>query len=846
MRRAQKKQAREFIKLLGQAHEEIKRAIEKQNRNVSLELLQQCQEGAIELGSLIEKTEGEDFETIPLLEDYCEQIYQIHQEIAQGQPVAGNKVNKTLNRLLVPIKNSINNNIKTRLEVVFFPYKAAMWDSLESIWMAADADPDCDAYVVPIPYYDKNPDGSFRKMHYEGLDFPGYVPIQHYDSYKIEERQPDVVYIHNPYDQGNYVTSVDPRFYSVELKKYTDCLVYVPYYITSGGMTEGQRRCFAYNNVDYIIIQAEKYRKYLDPSLPKEKVQPLGSPKLDRVIRLCNNPPEPPEAWKGKMTGKKVYFYNTSINGMLGGTEQFLKKMEYVFQCFEGREDACLVWRPHPLLESTLDSMRSHLRPEYDRIKQKFMEGGWGIYDDTSDIESTIALCDAYIGDSATSVTALFGMSGKPLFILNNQINSAPGEDDWRGEIIKGFFVDRQDKYMVTQGNKLYYSPNEDYCYEFCCDLNEYAYGNYYSRAIEIGGKVYVCPANAQEILVVEGKEIKKRVLLKRELEDMGAFVEAWSIGTYLFLVPFRYPTIVRYDTMRNKVDYIEGYNEVFVRQVNGEWRVGGSCVWRNFLLLSSPSNNQVVVVDSKTCGVQTLALDVKNRGGCMVMAAEEDRDVWLLPYTGTTVTRWNPENGELREYSGVPSDFRCKNRPHGYECKDRPFWMIAFCGDQVYLSPYWGNMFLCLNKESGEIWEWKPPFPVPEEVKNGYFNSGAIGRFLYPTNTLGQGTYRYFSLNDCRLYDVNLETEEYREVPVSFQIEELRNHEPGFWEESNWLPYVCIENSFNSLERFLSGEILGASFDRERQLKAFGLNAANCDGTTGENVHRFVCEKMK
>ena len=55
-----------------------------------------------------------------------------------------------------------------------------------------------------------------------------------------------ISYIHNPYDNWNYVTSIDPAFYSWELKKYTDCLVYIPYYSTAGGMSEGQRQCPAY------------------------------------------------------------------------------------------------------------------------------------------------------------------------------------------------------------------------------------------------------------------------------------------------------------------------------------------------------------------------------------------------------------------------------------------------------------------------------------------------------------------------------------------------------------------------------------------------------------------------
>ena len=180
---------------------------------------------------------------------------------------------------------------------------------------------------------------------------------------------------------------------------------------------------------------------------------------MDRVIRMCAEPGPLPEAWRDRMERRTVYFYNTSINGLLADTPRFLKKMAYVFRCFQGREDACLLWRPHPLLESTLDSLRPELRPVYDKMKRFFIENGIGIYDDTPDITETISHCDVYLGDAATSVTSLFGMAGKPLFIFNNYIDSAPGEEDWRGEIVRGFQAYREDEWMVTQGNKLYRSP---------------------------------------------------------------------------------------------------------------------------------------------------------------------------------------------------------------------------------------------------------------------------------------------------------------------------------------------------------------------------------------------------
>lgn len=106
-----------------------------------------------------------------------------------------------------------------------------MWDSLESVWMAAKADENCDAYVIPIPYYNKNPDGSFREMYYEGDQYPDYVPIVRYDNYDFAIHKPDIIYIHNPYDQYNYVTSIHPFFFSENLKRFTQNLIYIPYFI---------------------------------------------------------------------------------------------------------------------------------------------------------------------------------------------------------------------------------------------------------------------------------------------------------------------------------------------------------------------------------------------------------------------------------------------------------------------------------------------------------------------------------------------------------------------------------------------------------------------------------------
>ena len=53
-------------------------------------------------------------------------------------------------------------------EMVFLPYKASMWDSLESVWKAADEDKEhCIAYVMPIPYADLTSEHTVAEWHCE-------------------------------------------------------------------------------------------------------------------------------------------------------------------------------------------------------------------------------------------------------------------------------------------------------------------------------------------------------------------------------------------------------------------------------------------------------------------------------------------------------------------------------------------------------------------------------------------------------------------------------------------------------------------------------------------------------
>lgn len=450
MRKAHKKLLLEIFDSLHEAHSEIKKLMNHGSSEEARALMAQCQDAAVDIGTTIDDLEGDGTAAVKYLEEYCEALYQVHEGIIAD--MTRNKAFTLLEEKLKRAENSLKNEIKEKLEIVFMPYKSSMWDSLESIWRAADADPDCDAYVVPIPYYDRNPDHSFGDFHYEGREFPADVPVVHYENYDLEERRPDIIYIHNPYDGDNFVTSIDPRFYSGELKKYTDMLVYVPYFVWKPydpHDPEEVKKRVSYcappsvRNVDRYVtltdymcdLHIKTYISRFGGDLltrheAEKKFIIAGSPKIDKMLSLTAENTGVPEEWLKKAENKKVVFYNTGLVGILNSTPNYLSKLQSVLNFFKERTDCVLLWRPHPLMESTLHSMMPELMNGYMNIKNRFIADGSGIFDDTPDTLRAMYLSDMIYGD-ISSVCTQFEQLGLPVLYQKVGENDRAALEEW-------------------------------------------------------------------------------------------------------------------------------------------------------------------------------------------------------------------------------------------------------------------------------------------------------------------------------------------------------------------------------------------------------------------------------
>ncbi len=352
------------------------------------------------------------------------------------------------NELLQYMVTQTQKETAFKKEIFFLPYKASMWDSLESVWKAADEDKEhCIAYVMPIPYADLTPEHTVAEWHCERDQFPKNVPTVKWEDFNLEEIHPDVIFIHNPYDEYNRVTSVESRFYSSKLKNQTDKLVYIPYFVLAEPELEGKSNeeirkieegiegfvlTPAVLNAHQVIVQSEAMRQvYINILLRgtdqknraywEKRILGLGSPKIDKILTSKKEDFSLPEAWANIVKGKKVILYNTSLNAMLQNADKVCNKLRYVFNVFRHRDDIALWWRPHPLMKATIHSMRPEIEGEYCALEKEYIEARWGIYDDTGDLHRALVWSDAYYGDPS-SVVQLYEKTTKPIMYQNMEI----------------------------------------------------------------------------------------------------------------------------------------------------------------------------------------------------------------------------------------------------------------------------------------------------------------------------------------------------------------------------------------------------------------------------------------
>lgn len=812
--------------------------------------LQKYQEGVISAGNRIERCLLEDLsgDIISKLEDYCEEIFQLSQCIRNIEQYRLKMV--CLNKMHSEIEDRIQ-RIPTRKMAAFLPYKFSMWDSLESIYLATCDDPDWDAVIVPIPYTERESDGEPQWI-YEGVELYKGMNAVSFQEFLLPEQMPDVIYIHNPYDGCNNVTSLPLEYFSENLKKYCKKLVYVPYFFNGSELPGAHRKLPSYDNFDYIVVASDTAAKQLAEYNNPEKVLALGSPKIDRMLWMNENYTLP-EEWKNRIGGRKTVLYNVSLNSMLQNKSQAILKMKYVFDYFRRNQDVVLWWRPHPLLKSTLKTMCPELLGEYETLEEKFVCEKIGIYDTTTDSNRAIAATDAFIGDYS-SMCSLYGVVGKPIYLMDTTSIDEPTQKE--KSRINLIYPQYDESGMASKDGKFYVYSTE---YRALCLLNV---DNFELEVVKQFDDLYcrVQSYNFDDIKKAKilffpsdrsNKTVEYRVSTNSctEIDDFdGIALQRYGsiidLDSMWYLTPREDTVGIFLDKETHSQEMTENYNnelQSFRSYVCDQLMSGARKRIGDEIYQLAWSIGYMLVTNLKDRTSRLISIgngDVRYSGFSYV-----DNKFYLYEYEGKLIDIWQPEENRIT---------RLVDFPEGYIgiCSANstilPYAIVAGIQNdrELIIMPYQGNMILSLNLDTNDITRYDIELPYEEgQRKASYYNEmcNYISLCVVDSDTLLTQTSYDKSVLRINMKDKTVEMNECL-VPASLYESARLSVAECAARDGYKSPYWIFENgihcTLNDMIEFVKDP---KGWDAKAQHDASCDGVINADGTCGRKIHEYI-----
>lgn len=420
---------------------EISKA-QKNGKNVELiSYLELAQQQAIELGTLVEQVKGEGLEVVTALEQWCEEIYQMHQLLNAGEEESTiEKSVSQLESLYEKVAQRLQEEVLSRKEVVLLPYKAKYWDKMKHVYQEKCSEPDCDVYVIPMKCYEKDYLGNFVRLQEDG-NYPEDVHCIAEEDFDFALHQPDEIIMETPYDSYNMAVSVKPFFFSSNLQQYTKKLVYIPYFKEDDFAREDER---AFYNLQYycnmpgviyadeVCVQSESMRqRYIEKlcEFAGEETKGIWQKKIvakeeyfrdekaDEIVEI-------PDNWKKIVcradgSDKKVLLFVTSFGMFVENEKQAILKLKSIIECLEEeQEDFAVLWYAGKQNTDTIGSVKRYW--DMVQMEQKKLKNSERIETD-HELEVAEKISTAYYGVPGEAAQRM-AQGGKPVMILNSEI----------------------------------------------------------------------------------------------------------------------------------------------------------------------------------------------------------------------------------------------------------------------------------------------------------------------------------------------------------------------------------------------------------------------------------------
>lgn len=407
--------------------------------------LSELQNNIVSFGTLTESIKGEDCNTVKLLEQYLEVIYKVAkyvQKFYEGinhEASAENKYaecDEGVKDTFASISEAIDSEIVNRRSVLFLPVKAKHFSSMRMAYEMETATPDTDVYVMPLPYYYKKYDGSFKdEMHIDTEEFiKANIPVTDYSRFDLSLLCPEKIYINSAYDEYNMAVSVDTRFYARIVKKYTEKLIYIPYF----KLMEFDRTNYpCWYNMQYyctvpgvvmadkVYVQSENTRKaYIDKLnewAGDEQYTDIWEQKIDVYNESCEEHSEDELRDAGS---KKTIVWFVSAGSLAEFGDKYIEKAYRNLDVFALSKDKLKVLLiSEPFLDEMIKTYSDELYKKWTGFIDEFNRSGIGEVVSQVEDQSVEALlkANAYYGDPSY-ICKDFILMKKPVMLQNVEV----------------------------------------------------------------------------------------------------------------------------------------------------------------------------------------------------------------------------------------------------------------------------------------------------------------------------------------------------------------------------------------------------------------------------------------
>lgn len=333
---------------------------------------------------------------------------------------------------------------------------------------------------------------------------------------------------------------------------------------------------------------------------------------------------------------KKIIFYNTTVTALLQHNEQYLVKMRDVFRVFyENRDEVALLWRPHPLFGATIQSMRPELGEAYKEIVAEYRNAGWGIYDDTTDMDRAVCLSDGYYGDMS-SVLQLCCNLNKGILIQNPQILSTFNSRQYFPDIVCTIYWKENLYFTSSNYNALF---KIDMSMGILKYLGRFGRENLLSKYLFgmiklFKDKILLSPVNAEYIHMYDMAKQEETVLNPDDKKSDGRmYADIIAINSKAYLMPATADDIIEVDFEKNCITRRLKIKEILQKKgfTYRYLSASGGYLYKNKVYIATEESPCLIEIDFKTNDFNLIKLEGTDEGS-MALAGRREK-IYLLNY---------------------------------------------------------------------------------------------------------------------------------------------------------------------------------------------------------------------